>query len=63
MEYSEILGLESKEILFRLIRKHSDFDARGVTLDKLIIGEASESTGYKRNSKLTVHPPAGFRAG
>lgn len=42
MEYSEILGLESKEILFRLIRKHSDFDARGVTLDKLVIGEASE---------------------
>lgn len=59
MEYSEILGLESKEILFRLIRKHSDFDARGVTLDKLVIGEASESTGYKRNSKLTVHPQPG----
>ncbi|EIP0347882.1 hypothetical protein LRN42_000244 [Shigella sonnei] len=59
MEYSEILGLESKEILFRLIRKHSDFDARGVTLDKLVIGEASESTGYKRNSMLTVHPQPG----
>ena len=59
MEYSEILGLESKEILFRLIRKHSDFDARGVTLDKLVIGEASESTGYKRSSKLTVHPQPG----
>lgn len=59
MEYNEILGLPPKEILFRLLRKHSDFDARGVTLDKLTFGDAVVSDAFNRDTALPVHPQPG----
>lgn len=59
MQYSEILGLSPKQVLFQLLRQHSRFDEKGVTIDKVTIGEAKVTTANSRNAEVTVYPTPG----